>query len=47
MSEKKNKPDQYPYQNMSLDSMKGEKWADIPGFDAVPCGPYQYRQKIV
>ncbi len=33
MPEKKNKPAQYPYQNLSLDSMKGEKWADIPGFD--------------
>jgi hypothetical protein len=32
MSDKK-KADQYPYQNLSLDSMKGERWEDIPGFD--------------
>ena len=29
----KNNPEQYPYQNLSLDSMKGEQWVDIPGFD--------------
>jgi hypothetical protein len=30
---KSNKPDHYPFQNLSQESMKGEKWADIPGFD--------------
>jgi hypothetical protein len=29
----RNKPDQHPYQNLSLDSMKDEQWEDIPGFD--------------
>jgi hypothetical protein len=24
---------EYPYQNLSLDSMPGEQWQDIPGFD--------------
>jgi hypothetical protein len=24
---------EYPYQNLSLDSMPGEQWKDIPGFD--------------
>lgn len=27
------KQKEYPYQNLSLDDMKGEKWEDIPGLD--------------
>lgn len=37
MREKNKKPDQYPYQNLSLDSMNGEQWKDIPGFDGSYC----------
>lgn len=33
----KKNTDQYPYKNLSLDSMDGEDWADIPGFDGVYC----------
>jgi len=29
--------DQYPFMNLSLDSMEGEEWADIPGFDGCYC----------
>jgi hypothetical protein len=29
----KKNSEEYPYENLSLNSMKGEEWADIPGFD--------------
>lgn len=33
----KKKSDEYPYQNLSLESMPGERWEDIPGFDGSYC----------